>query len=146
MTCLNKKSTAIVNPWNRNLIPWWLLIPHGVSGAIKRKGGLLPFKQLSKAGVLPLGGAATTDAGKLPFRAIIHVASIGHLWTTSKFALQTSINSAFEEATKLELNSIAFPLIGTGVGGASEDEVENLIKETAQYSSFRGKVVIVRFK
>jgi hypothetical protein len=26
----------IVNAWNRNIIPWWLLLPQGVSGAIKR--------------------------------------------------------------------------------------------------------------
>ena len=30
---------VIVNAWNRNVIPWWLLIPQGVSGAIKKKGG-----------------------------------------------------------------------------------------------------------
>ncbi len=26
---------VIVNPWNQNFIPWWLLIPQGVSGQIK---------------------------------------------------------------------------------------------------------------
>ena len=31
---------VIVNAWNRNIIPWWLLVPQGVSGAIKRKAGL----------------------------------------------------------------------------------------------------------
>ena len=147
---LEQKVDAIVNPWNRNLIPWWLLIPHGVSGSIKKKGGLLPFKQLRKAGVLPLGGAFTTEAGKLPFQAIIHVAGIGHLWTTSESTIQTAIASALNEATRLNYNSIAFPLIGAGVGGASEDKVQNLIASplatTAQESTFKGKVVIVRFK
>jgi len=27
---------VIVNAWNRNIIPWWLLLPQGVSGAIKK--------------------------------------------------------------------------------------------------------------
>ena len=31
---------VIVNAWNRNILPWWLLIPQGVSGAIKRKAGI----------------------------------------------------------------------------------------------------------
>ncbi len=35
---------VIVNAWNRNVIPWWLLLPQGVSGAIKRRAGLAPFR------------------------------------------------------------------------------------------------------
>ena len=34
---LEQPVEAIVNPWNRNIIPWWLLLPQGVSGAIKRR-------------------------------------------------------------------------------------------------------------
>ncbi len=36
---LDQPVEVIVNAWNRNIIPWWLLIPQGVSGAIKRRGG-----------------------------------------------------------------------------------------------------------
>ena len=39
----------IVNAWNRNIIPWWLLLPQGVSGAIKKRGGTGPFKELGEA-------------------------------------------------------------------------------------------------
>jgi len=28
---------VIVNAWNRNSIPWWLLLPQGVSAAIMRE-------------------------------------------------------------------------------------------------------------
>ena len=80
---LDQEVEVIVNAWNRNLIPWWLLLPHGVSGAIKRRGGIAPFKELRKHGVLPLGGVAVTGEGRLPFKAIIHVAGIGHLWRSS---------------------------------------------------------------
>ncbi len=81
---LDQDVEVIVNAWNRNLIPWWLLLPQGISGAIKRRGGVAPFRELRKSGVLPLGGAAVTGAGRLPFKAIIHVAGIGHLWTSSE--------------------------------------------------------------
>ncbi|HIN66963.1 MAG TPA: Appr-1-p processing protein, partial [Candidatus Obscuribacterales bacterium] len=30
---LEQPVDCIVNAWNRNIIPWWMLIPHGVSGA-----------------------------------------------------------------------------------------------------------------
>lgn len=33
---LDQDVEVIVNARNRNIIPWWLLLPQGVSGAIKR--------------------------------------------------------------------------------------------------------------
>jgi O-acetyl-ADP-ribose deacetylase (regulator of RNase III) len=41
---LDQRVDAIVNAWNRNIIPWWLLLPQGVSGAIKRRAGTAPFR------------------------------------------------------------------------------------------------------
>src|SRR6478752_3714448 len=73
---LEQKTEAIVNAWNRNIIPWWLLIPQGISGAIKRRGGLAPFREVGRLGPIPLGGAVHTSAGRLPYKAIIHVAGI----------------------------------------------------------------------
>lgn len=43
---------VIVNAWNRNVIPWWLLIPQGVSRAIKRRAGTTPFRQLRRVSTL----------------------------------------------------------------------------------------------
>ena len=37
---LEQSADVIVNAWNRNVIPWWLLLPQGVSGAIKRRAGV----------------------------------------------------------------------------------------------------------
>ena len=36
---LDQRADVIVNAWNRNMIPWWLLLPQGMSGAIKKRGG-----------------------------------------------------------------------------------------------------------
>ena len=76
---LDQDVDVIVNAWNRNIIPWWLLLPQGVSGAIKKRGGTDPFKELRKHGAIPLGGAVLTLAGKLPFKGIIHVAGNGRV-------------------------------------------------------------------
>ena len=88
---LNQPVDVIVNPWNRNIIPWWLLLPQGVSGAIKKRAGIEPFKELARHGPLPLGHAVLTSAGKLPFRGIIHVAGINMLWRASEFSIRQSV-------------------------------------------------------
>jgi O-acetyl-ADP-ribose deacetylase len=137
---------VIVNPWNRNLIPWWLLIPQGVSGVIKRKAGLAPFRELRRHGVLPLGGAAVTSAGKLPYKAIIHVAGINHHWRSSETSIRKSVASALDEAIKHGFQSVAMPLIGAGTGGGSEEKVERIIEEECRRSLFEGQVLIVKFK
>ncbi len=49
---LDQNVEVIVNAWNRNIIPWWLLIPQGVSGAIKKRGGLQPFRELGRMGAI----------------------------------------------------------------------------------------------
>src|SRR5207253_11092307 len=73
---LDQDADVIVNAWNRNVIPWWLLLPQGVSGAIKRRAGYAPFRELARLGSSPAGGAAVSSAGRLPHRAIGHVAGV----------------------------------------------------------------------
>ncbi|MBB01639.1 MAG: Appr-1-p processing protein, partial [Planctomyces sp.] len=87
---LDQPVEVIVNSWNRNIIPWWLLLPQGVSGAIKKRGGLAPFRELAKHGSMPLGSAVLTSAGKLPYRGIIHVAGINMLWRASERSIRDS--------------------------------------------------------
>src|SRR5438067_1389108 len=114
---LDQDVEVIVNAWNHNIIPWWLLLPQGVSGAIKRRGGLEPFRELARKGPIPLGGAVETSAGRLPFRSIIHVAGINMLWRSSERAVRRSVRSAMAIAKAKGYRSIAFPLIGAGSGG-----------------------------
>src|ERR1043165_9584551 len=91
---LDQPAEAIVNAWNRNMIPWWLLLPQGVSGAIKRRAGTQPFREVARHGAIPLGGAVLTSAGRLPFRGIIHVAGINLLWRASESSIRRSVRSA----------------------------------------------------
>ena len=91
---LDQQVDAIVNAWNRNIIPWWLLLPQGVSGAIKRRGGTAPFKEVRKHCAIPLGSAVLTSAGKLPYKGIIHVAGINMLWRASERSIRDSVKNA----------------------------------------------------
>jgi O-acetyl-ADP-ribose deacetylase (regulator of RNase III) len=143
---LEQKVDVIVNAWNRNLIPWWLLLPQGVSGAIKRRAGIRPFQELRRYGVLPLGGAATTSAGRLPYKAIIHVAGIGHTWRSSETSIRTSVRSALDEAIENSFRSIAFPLIGAGTGGFTPSRVEEIIVDEIDRHEFEGECLVVRYE
>jgi O-acetyl-ADP-ribose deacetylase (regulator of RNase III) len=142
---LDQPVEVIVNAWNRNVIPWWLLLPQGVSGAIKRRGGLEPFRELARHGPIPLGGAVHTTAGRLPFQGIIHVAGINLLWFATEKSIRTSTRSALKLAAGKGYRSIAFPLIGAGTGGASRQKTQRLIHAEIEASGFPGEALIVAY-
>ena len=70
---LKQDVDVILNAWNRNSTPWWLLLPQRTSGALKREAGIQPFIELPRR-PMPLGSAVLTSAGRLPFKSIIHFA------------------------------------------------------------------------
>ena len=142
---LDQDVEVIVNPWNRNIIPWWLLIPQGVSGAIKKRGGLQPFRELSKLGAIPLGKAVQTSAGRLPFRSIIHVAGINMFWRSSERSVRDSTRSAMLLFAESGYRSIAIPLIGAGSGGGNSDVIERIILDELTMCDFDGEVLVVRY-
>ena len=143
---LDQEVDVIVNAWNRNIIPWWLLLPQGVSGAIKRRGGTAPFKALGKLGPIPLGGAVVTTAGKLPFKAIIHVAGINMLWRASERSIRDSAKSALKLASDQGYQSIAFPLIGAGSGSFKPRRAKEIMLDELQKIELPLRVVVVEFK
>jgi len=143
---LDQDVEAVVNPWNRNLFPWWLLLPQGVSGAIKQRAGLAPFRELRAFGVLPLGAAVVTSAGRLPFRAIIHVAGINLLWRASPRSIQESVRSAVRVAAQAGFRSLALPLIGAGTGGIGADGSLRLMLGVLDALSFDGEIRVVRYR
>lgn len=143
---LDQPVEVIVNAWNRNAIPWWLLIPQGVSGAIKRRAGTEPFQELSKMGMIPLGGAVLTSAGALPYKAIIHVAGIDLKWRASEASVRDSVRNSLALAMEKGFASVAFPLIGAGSGGAKLATVEQWMIEEFERSDYPGEVRLVRFE
>ncbi len=142
---LDQTVECVVNAWNRNIIPWWLLLPQGVSGAIKRRGGTKPFKELG-ARPLPLGHARLTGPGNLPFRGIIHVAGINMLWRASEASIRDSVRNAMNIARDEGYASIAFPIIGASSGGFKEDVALGLMREELAAIDYDGEVVLVRFR
>lgn len=142
---LDQDVEVIVNAWNRNIIPWWLLLPQGVSGAIKRRGGTAPFKEVRRHGAIPLGGAVLTSAGKLPFKGIIHVAGINMLWRSSERSIRDCVKNAMRLAHEKGFTSIAFPLIGAGSGGFNQEQAKTLMLDELSKIDFQMRVKIVIF-
>jgi len=105
---------AIVNAANTELV-----LGSGVAGAIYRRGGAAIQAECDAHGPVPLGGAALTSGGKLPARYVIHAAAMRPGGGVTEESLRAATRASLELARERELRSIAFPAIGTGVGGFS---------------------------
>lgn len=143
---LDQDVDVIVNAWNRNIIPWWLLLPQGVSWAIKRQGGTAPFREVARHGPIPLGGAVLTSAGKLHFKAIIHVAGINMLWTASEFSIRESTRNAVRLAHEKGFTSMALPLIGAGSGRFNQEQTKAIMLDELGKVNVPMRVKLVVFK
>jgi O-acetyl-ADP-ribose deacetylase (regulator of RNase III) len=143
---LDQDVEVIVNAWNRNVFPWWLLLPQGVSAAIKRRGGHEPFKELRKCCLIPLGGAVVTGAGRLGYEAIIHVAGLNLFWFATKYSIQQSVRSAMRIVGEKGYRSVAFPVIGSGSGNRSREKALAFMLDAFEPLESRARVVIVEYR
>ncbi len=142
---LSQDVDCIINAWNRNPFPWWLLIPQGVSKAIRLHAGTAPFRELRAHGLLPLGGAVLTGPGSLKTKGIIHVAGIGLNWRASERSIRDSTANAIAVAKAANFKSVAFPLIGAGTGGIGPEKSLAIMKDVLDRTDFAGTVLIVKY-
>jgi O-acetyl-ADP-ribose deacetylase (regulator of RNase III) len=111
-------SDAIVNAANEQLAPGG-----GVCGAIHRAGGPAIWEEceriVQQRGPLPTGQAVATTAGKMKARYVIH--TVGPVWHGGRGSEAEKLASSYREsirnADKLQLKSVAFPSISTGIFG-----------------------------
>ena len=112
---------AIVNPANVTL---WMAT--GVGGAIKRAGGdEVEFAAVRQA-PQPLGAAILTMAGRLAAKAVIHAVSLDRDRRTSGPVIEAAARAAMARAREIGATSVAFPALGTGVGGFPLDEAARI--------------------
>ena len=118
---------AIVNPANPSL---WMST--GVSGAIKRAGGdAIEFAAVRQAPVA-IGSAVVTTAGNLAARAVIHAVSLDRDRRTSSETIEAAVRSSFARAREIGATSVAFPALGTGVGGFPLEEAARIMVTTVR--------------
>jgi O-acetyl-ADP-ribose deacetylase (regulator of RNase III) len=108
---------AIVNAATTSL---WMST--GVAGAIKRRGGDAIEFEAVRQGPIPLGSAVVTGAGALACRYVIHAASLGPDRRTTHESIASATRAAIAHAEQLNCDSVAFPALGTGVGGFPLEE------------------------
>ncbi len=118
---------AIVNPANLSL---WMAT--GVGGAIKRAGGdAIEFAAVRQSPV-PLGESIVTTGGSLAAKAVIHAVSLDRDRRTSATIIESAVRSAMARARELDAESVAFPALGTGVGGFPLDEAARVTVATVR--------------
>ena len=105
---------AIVNAANNHL---WM--GAGVAEAIKRKGGQRIEQEAVSQGPVNVGEAVITSAGNLLASHVIHAVGMGQDLTTNGDKVASATRSSLALADENHLVNIAFPAIGTGVGGLS---------------------------
>jgi len=120
---------AIVNAANNHL---WM--GAGVAGAIKRAGGADIEREAVSKGPIPVGEAVVTGAGQLKAQYVIHAAAMGQDLRTDAEKIRAATANSLKRADELGLKSIAFPALGTGVGGFSyQQAAEVMIKAIRQH-------------
>ncbi len=103
---------AVVNAANAEL---WM--GAGVAGAMKRKGGTVIEEDADRQGPIEAGEAVLSVAGNLPATHVIHAATMGPDLKTDPALIAAATKSSLALVEKHRLTSIAFPALGSGVGG-----------------------------
>lgn len=103
---------AVVNAANNHL---WM--GAGVAGAIKRVGGVEIEREAMAQGPIPVGEAVVTSGGDLIAKYVIHAAAMGQTLATDVVKIRAATTNALLRAQENKVGSVAFPALGTGVGG-----------------------------
>ena len=103
---------AIVNAANSRLAHGG-----GLAGAIVRRGGPDIQQESWRVAPVPVGGAASTGAGRLPARWVIH--AVGPRWGEGdeERKLRSAVRAALDEARRLGARTVGMPAISTGIFG-----------------------------
>ncbi len=121
---------AIVNAANNHL---WM--GAGTAGAIVRAGGREIEDEAIRQGPIGVGEAVVTGPGNLACRHVIHAAAMGQDLHTSADKIRSSTDNALKRAEELGVTSIAFPALGTGVGGFDYEHAAQIMLEVCRSHS-----------
>ncbi len=112
------RPSAIVNPANS-----LMFMGGGVAGAIKRAGGAEIEEEARKHAPVPVGEAVATGAGRLPVDYVVHTPTMERpAMPTSGEKVEAAMRAALRCAEREGIKAMAFPGLGTGVGGLRADE------------------------
>ena len=113
---------AIVNAANSDL-----RLGSGVAGAIRNKGGPSIQFECDEHGPVSIGEVALTGAGDLKAEYVIHAAGMCLGGTVSSESLKAATKNSLITASNKKVKTLAFPAIGTGVGGFPLEKCANIM-------------------
>jgi len=137
---------AIVNPANSLLI-----MGGGVAGSIKRLGGREIENEALKYAPVSVGKAITTTAGKLKAKHVIHAPTMERpAMSIGQENIRLATNGALKCAEENQIHSIAFPGLGTGVGGFDLKKAAKImvsaLKEHIDKGTILKEIIFVGFQ
>lgn len=119
---------AIVNAANNQL-----KLGAGVAGAIRRAGGASIQEACDRHGPIAVGEAAITGAGTLRVRHVIHAAAMGDE-PASERSIRDATAATLKVAREHDLATLAFPVLGAGVGGFDFEHAATMMMEVIRSS------------
>ncbi len=132
---------AIVNAANTDL-----LLGAGVAGAIRHQGGPSVQEECNRIGPIELGEAAVTGGGRLKARYVIHAAGMRLGGRVTADSLRRATRNSLLRAEEKKLLSLAFPAIGTGVGGFPPEQCAHImIQQVLEHLASGSHLEEVRF-
>lgn len=132
------EADAIVNPANS-----YGKMGGGVALAIKNRGGKEIEKEAMSKAPIDIGDAISTTAGKLKARYVIHAPTMKKpSQPTDIETIKKATSAALEEALRLKVSSVAFPGMGTGVGGLPKEKAaKSMIEVMKKFLERKGKKI-----
>jgi O-acetyl-ADP-ribose deacetylase (regulator of RNase III) len=134
------QADALVNAANNHL---WM--GAGVAGALKKAGGEEIEKEAVRKGPIAVGEAVETSAGNLPAMYVIHAAVMGQDLRTDKQKIRNATHNALQLASNLGIETVAFPALGTGVGGFSFVQCAEIMIREAMIHAQSLRVIFVLY-
>ncbi len=108
----------------------------GVAAAIVRKGGTIIQKESDKIitarGLVPVGLAVITTAGKLPCKAVIHTVGPRMGEGNEDYKLRKAVRSSLLLASERGFKSISMPAISSGIFGFPKDRCAKILVEESK--------------
>jgi O-acetyl-ADP-ribose deacetylase (regulator of RNase III) len=118
---------AIVNAANTELV-----LGAGVAGAIRRRGGRAIQDACDRLAPIPLGESVITTGGELRQPHVIHAAVMDWGEAATEASIRECTRSALRVAAENGKRRVAFPALGTGVGGFPMRRCAEAMIEEAQ--------------
>ncbi|MEK6964057.1 MAG: macro domain-containing protein [Nanoarchaeota archaeon] len=132
---------AVVNPANS-----YGFMGGGVAWVIKNVGGQIIEDEAIAQARFHIGQAVLTSGGELIARQVIHSPTMEEpAEKTNVVNIQQAVQAALELADQSEFTKIAFPGMGTGVGGVSKKEAAQTMVKTIKAfpAHFLREVILV---